>query len=162
MSDITEKIKDFLCKMFVPYELIQHGPTHTSEDSARERGDDLSIGAKALLMKVDDDFVMFVLSASLQVDSKRIREITGAKKIRFANSGELFTFTGLKPGAVPPFGRPIFPVDLYVDESVAQKTVIAFNAGSQTTSMKLQTSHYMRLVDAAVVKFSRPKMVPLD
>ncbi|MFT4552082.1 MAG: Ala-tRNA(Pro) deacylase [Chlamydiales bacterium] len=155
MSDTTEKIKDFLCKMLVPYQLLQHKPTYTSEDAAQERGEDLSIGGKAILMKLDDDFSLFVLSASLQIDSKKVRKLTGAKSIRFATDEELYKATGLKSGAVPPFGRPVQPLDIYIDDSIMKNAEIAFNAGSLTTSMKIQTIHYMRVVDGPVVSFSK-------
>lgn len=155
MSDTTEKIKDFLCRMFVPYQLLQHKPTPTSQDAANERGEDLAIGGKAILMKVDEDFALFVLIASLQIDSKSVRKLTGAKSIRFASEEELEKLTGLPSGAIPPFGRPIQPFDIYIDDSILKNGEIAFNAGSLTTSMKIQTTHYMRVVDGPVVSFSK-------
>jgi len=50
--------------------------------------------------------------------------------LRFASREELLELTGLVPGSVPPFGRPILPFPLYVDTGIAANDRIAFNAGS--------------------------------
>jgi hypothetical protein len=40
---------------------VEHAPTETSEESAEVRGEALHVGAKALLLKTDDVFRLFVL-----------------------------------------------------------------------------------------------------
>jgi Ala-tRNA(Pro) deacylase len=53
--------------------------------------------------------------------------------------------TGLVPGSVPPFGRPILPFDLYLDEALRTNDRIAFNAGSLTDSIILAMPDYLRI-----------------
>jgi hypothetical protein len=48
-----------------------------------------------------------VLPANCKADSAAIRNELGVRKTRFANREELWELTGLVPGSVPPFGRPI-------------------------------------------------------
>ena len=119
------------------------------------RGEDLRIGGKALLIKVDDEFRLFVLSASLRVDSQAIRGHLSARRTRFATSEELAELTGLVPGAVPPFGRPILPFALHVDPSITENDRIAFNAGSLTDSIFLKVEDYLRVAQPEVFPFSR-------
>ena len=152
---ILESITQFLQKQGIPFSTVHHEETRTSEESARARGEDISIGGKALLVKIDDAFRLFVISASQRVDSKKIKVHFGAKSIRFANEEELRRFTGLTPGAVPPFGRPIQDLDLFVDESITRNTKIAFNAGSLTDSIIMQTEHYLRAAKPTVLSFSQ-------
>jgi len=139
----------------VEYRELHHEPSRTSEESARVRGEDLRIGGKALLIKVDSEFRLFVLSAALRVDSQAIRTRFEARKTRFATAEELKQLTGLVPGAVPPFGRPILPFDLYVDPSILANERIAFNAGSLTDSMFLNVADYLKVAKPEVFRFAR-------
>ncbi|MFA6439149.1 MAG: YbaK/EbsC family protein [Bacteriovoracaceae bacterium] len=136
------------------YRTVHHAPTFTSEESARARGEDVKIGGKAIVMKIDNVFKLFVLSASLKVDSKKIRERFRVKSIRFATKEELMELTGLVPGSVPPFGQPILPLELYIDHSILENEKIAFNAGSLTDSVILTTKDYLSIVQADRFLFS--------
>jgi prolyl-tRNA editing enzyme YbaK/EbsC (Cys-tRNA(Pro) deacylase) len=96
-----------------------------------------------------------VLSAARQLDSAAIKQYFGTKKSRFATGEELLRMTGLTPGAVPPFGRPVLPFDLFVDGSILENDRIAFNAGSLTTSIIMSVKDYMRVAQPTVFDFSR-------
>jgi prolyl-tRNA editing enzyme YbaK/EbsC (Cys-tRNA(Pro) deacylase) len=104
---ILDEIRGLLEEAGAEFRELHHEPTLTSEDSARVRGEELRVGGKALLLKTDQDFRIFVISAARRVDSGAIRRHLSLKKTRFATSEELRELTGLVPGAVPPFGRPI-------------------------------------------------------
>ena len=150
---ILQKIREFLDEHGVPYRELHHEPTLTSEDSARARGEDIRIGGKALLIKVGDDFRLFVLSAALRVDSQAVRSRFGVRKTRFATAAELKAITGLAPGSVPPFGRPLLPFDLYVDSSIVENDRIAFNAGTLTDSIFMTVADYLRVAKPTVFRF---------
>ncbi len=151
---LIERIRSWLTSEGVHFREIHHEPTHTSEESARARGEDLRIGGKALLIKVDGEFRLFVLSAERKLDSDSIKRQFAAKKTRFATAEELTGLTGLVPGSVPPFGQPILPFALYVDPSVFENERIAFNAGSLTDSIVMTTEDYRRLAGAVVFHFA--------
>ena len=139
-QSVLQRLHDLLSESGIEYRELHHEPTPTSEDAARVRGVDLSTGGKALLLKVGGEFRLFVLSASQKVDSEAIRNHFHVRKTRFATADELREMTGLAPGAVPPFGKPVLPFDLYVDTSILANEVIAFNAGSLTDSISLSLS----------------------
>jgi len=152
---VLDSIRALLNASGAIYREVHHPPTLTSEDSARERGEDLRIGGKALLLKVNDTLRLFVLSAARQLDSNAIKQHFAAKKTRFASPDELRELTGLVPGSVPPFGAPILPFELYVDESILENEKIAFNAGSLTDSVIMRVTDYLRIANPAVFKFSK-------
>jgi prolyl-tRNA editing enzyme YbaK/EbsC (Cys-tRNA(Pro) deacylase) len=133
---------------------VRHQVTRTSEESAVARGESLSIGGKAILMKVGEEFKLLVLSASRKIDSSAIKSRFAVRKMRFATSEELLEHTGLVPGSVPPFGKPILPFDLFIDTSVLQNERIAFNAGSLTDSIIMKTSDYRAVAGGEVFAFS--------
>jgi Ala-tRNA(Pro) deacylase len=151
---VLDQIRAWLTREGVRFREIHHAPTRTSEESAQARGEELRVGGKALLLKVDDDFRLFVLSADRKLDSAAIRERFGGRKIRFANPEELMRLTGLTPGSVPPFGEPILPLPLFADPSVFENERIAFNAGSLTDSIVMSIEDYRRLAVPEVFRFS--------
>ena len=151
---VFEQICTLLAERNIAYRTIHHHPTFTSEESALARGEEIKTGGKAIVMKIDNGFKLFVLSAALKIDSKKIKQHFGAKSIRFAAKEELFELTGLVPGSVPPFGAPILNLDLFVDTSIIENEKIAFNAGSLTDSVVLATSDYLSVITAEQFTFS--------
>ncbi len=155
-EQVLQSIREMLDARGVEYREVHHEPTFTSEQSAAARGESIRIGGKALLLKVGDEFKLFVLSAVLKLDSKAVRQHLGVRTSRFANKEELAELTGLVPGCVPPFGEPILPFKLYVDESVTRSERIAFNAGSLTDSIILSTEDYIALAQPEIFRFASP------
>lgn len=154
---VLDSIRQLLDAAGIERREVHHPPTRTSEDSARERGEELRLGGKALLMKCGGEFRLFVLPADCRADSGAIRQHLGIGKLRFATAEELRELTGLVPGSVPPFGRPVLPFDLYLDETLCNNTRIAFNAGSLTDSMILAMDDYLQVArPAGVFAFARP------
>ena len=151
---IYAKINALLDAAGVHYKTLHHEPTRTSEDSARARGESIAIGAKAILMKIDKTFYLFVISAAKKLDAKKIRKHFKAKKSRFATVEELQSMTGLVPGSVPPFGRPILDFDLFVDQSVFQNDRVAFNAGSLTDSVIMSSEDYRSITQPEILEFA--------
>ena len=116
----------------------------------------MHIGAKALLLKTDDVFRLFVLPADMRLRSAAIRHRLGVKRTRFARRDELEELTGLVPGCIPPFGEPILPFELYADELVGQETnKVAFNAGSLRHSILMSATDWERIAKPVRFRFSK-------
>ncbi len=144
-TPVLPAIRELLTNAGIAFRELHHEPTYTSEESARIRGEELRCGGKALLIKTDEEFRLFVLPADRKLDSGAIRRELSARKQRFATKEELAELTGLVPGSVPPFGKPILPFDLYLDAAIEANPRIAFNAGSLTDSIILAVPDYLRV-----------------
>jgi len=157
MTDqVLASIRALLSSEGIDFREICHPPASTSEESARVRGESLAVGAKALLVKTDDVFRLFVLPADLQLDAKRVKQELKIRSVRFATREELLELTGLVPGSVPPFGKPVLPFDLFGDTAIGSvEDKVAFNAGSLTTSIVMKASDWK--VVANPVQFSFAK-----
>ena len=152
-----EQIRDFLRDAGVSFREVEHEPTRTSEESAAARGEDLKVGAKALLLHTGDVFRLFVLPADQKLDSRAIRRELGVKKSRFATVDELQELVGLAPGSVPPFGEPILPFELYADEALGMETgKLAFNAGSLRNSIIMAASDWEAIARPKRFRFAKP------
>jgi prolyl-tRNA editing enzyme YbaK/EbsC (Cys-tRNA(Pro) deacylase) len=154
---VYQAILSLLTDEQIEYRVLHHPPTFTSEESARARGEDLRVGGKAIVIKIGEELRLFVLSAVCKVDAAALKQRFGVKKIRFASPEELHAATGLVPGSVPPFGRPILPFDLFVDPSILDNSKIAFNAGSLTESIIMAVEDYLRIAKPLVFPFASQK-----
>src|SRR5690349_15798460 len=104
LHSVFDRLRPLLDVNGVAYEVLRHEPVYTSEEAAAVRGTSLSSGAKALICKADERFVMFVLPADRKLASKEVRKREGIKSLRFASREEVQQITGLAPGSIPPFG----------------------------------------------------------
>ena len=84
-------------------------------------------------------------------------KILKTSKLRFATGEELYNLAGVTKGALPPFGREILPIDLYLDRSILLNEKIAFNAGLLTKSIIILVEDYLEMVSPIVCDFSKFK-----
>ncbi len=154
-QDVLGKIRGLLASKSIQFREVHHAPTRTSEESAQARGEDLSVGGKGLVLKIDNTFKLFVLSAARKLDSAAIKNYFHTRSIRFATVDELMDLTGLVPGSVPPFGKPVLDLELYVDNSIVHNEKIAFNAGSLTNSIIMSTKDYLDVAHPQIFPFSK-------
>ncbi len=152
---MTARLVRFLEEAGVPFDVIEHAPVRTSEEAARVRGTALEDGAKALVVQTGDRAVHCVLPAHRRIDNAALRTILGTRTLRFATPEELLKLTGCMPGAVPPFGN-LFDLPVFVDEELAGRERIVFNAGSNEVSVTMRGADFLRLAGATVRRFARP------
>jgi prolyl-tRNA editing enzyme YbaK/EbsC (Cys-tRNA(Pro) deacylase) len=161
-TDILTKIRNSMLETGIAFREVEHQPTFTSAESALARGEDLKVGAKALLLRLDDHFANFVLPADRQLDSAAVKRHFGAKRTRFATSDELRELTGLVPGSLPPFGHPILPFELFADSSMGVDVDrIAFNAGSLTVSIIMSAIDWEAFAKPQRFAFVKPRVPAL-
>lgn len=135
----------------VPYRRLDHAPVFTSEEAARVRGTTLRSGAKALVVKADEQFLMFVLPADRRLDSKGLRQRHGWRSLRFASRDEVLELTGLAPGSIPPFGS-LFGLATWCDARLLDEPELNFNAGDHAVSLCLASADYRRAEAPRVVR----------
>ncbi len=149
------RIRQLLKHAGVAAREVEHVPTATSEESALARGERLYVGAKALLLKTDELFRLFVLPADAKLDSAAVKSELKLKKLRFATREELFELTGLVPGSVPPFGTPVLPFELFADCNIGSKEdKVAFNVGFLTRSMIMTATDWKQVAQPRVFRLA--------
>ncbi len=152
-STVFDRLIALLADHQVDFDVLEHEPVFTSQQAARVRGTSLASGAKALVCKVDDEFVMFVLPADRRLASKTARKHLQARSLRFANPAEVLRWTGLKPGSIPPFGS-LFGLTTYCDQRLADQPRINFNAGDHARSLSISYADFQRVEQAQIGLFA--------
>ncbi|MGB5491804.1 MAG: YbaK/EbsC family protein [Woeseiaceae bacterium] len=150
----AQQLKSFLDKHHVKYNTISHSPEYTAQRTAQRAhipGKEL---AKTVIVKVDGEFAMAVLPASMHVSLNRLKKATGADNAEIASEAEFeCLFPDCELGAMPPFGN-LYDMGVYVAEQLSEDDEIAFNAGSHTELVQIAYSDFDKLVHPKVVALS--------
>jgi Ala-tRNA(Pro) deacylase len=140
------RVIKYLKKEKVKYTILKHATAYTAQEvaaSASIPGDQL---AKAVMVKLDGEMAMAVLSASCRINFDHMKKTLGVKKAELATEKE---FTDLLPdcegGATPPFGN-LYDMKVYLDEALTKQELIAFSAGSHTELIQLKYKDFEKLV----------------
>jgi Ala-tRNA(Pro) deacylase len=151
----VKKLKDFLDQQQIPYVTCIHSTAYTAQQiaaSAHIPGKEI---AKTVMIQLDGKMSMVVVPASYRVDLDQLKEVSGAKKVELANEDDFKNlFPDCEVGAMPPFGN-LYDMPVYVSESLAEDTEIAFNAGSHRELIKLAYSDFERIVKPKKARFSK-------
>jgi Ala-tRNA(Pro) deacylase len=133
---VFDRLNAWLNGSGVSFTVLRHEPVFTSEQAAAVRGTPLASGAKALIVKAGDNFLLLVLPADRKLDSRKARDALRVKALRFASKEEVLNFTGLQPGSIPPFGS-LFGLSTYCDPALGNNASINFNAGDHAISIQM-------------------------
>lgn len=139
------------------HDVLEHAPLSgagSAADAVRLRGTPLRMGGKALLLKADGNYLVAAFSASRRLHSNTLRKALGVRRMRFASREELLDATGLVPGCVPPFGRPLLPFPLFADPSLLENDAIAFTPGLLTCSVVTPAEVWQELAQPTVLHFT--------
>ncbi len=153
MDSVFDRLKGKLTAAAAEFDVLRHGPVYTSEEAAAVRGTNLASGAKALVCKADERFVLIVLPADRKLASKLVRKGEGVKSLRFATREEVEQLTGLAPGSIPPFGS-LFGLPTWCDEALAREQRINFNAGDHSISISLSYVDFVHVEQPRVGKYA--------
>lgn len=149
---VVQKIIELLKTQNCWFEIFEHEEVRTSEEAAKTRpGYSLRQGAKAIVAKADDNFVMLVFPADQKFNSKKVKQGLGVKDIRFATPDEISEITdGIQIGGVPPFGN-LFGLVVYADPTLFENEKIVFNAGDRKFSLAIKSADYKTLVNPKII-----------
>lgn len=147
----TQTLKSFLDSNHVKYTTITHSPEYTAQEiaaSAHIPGKDL---AKTVIVKIDGDFAMAVLPASMHVSLPCLQEAAGTNNAEIASEEEFEElFPDCELGAMPPFGN-LYDMPVFAAKELTQDEEIAFNAGTHSELVQLAYRDFDKLVHPKVV-----------
>ncbi|MFY9906028.1 MAG: YbaK/EbsC family protein [Terriglobales bacterium] len=150
-------LRDFLDLNRIPYVVISHSVAYTAQSIAaltHTPGKEL---AKTVMVMVDGRLAMAVVPASFRVDLSRLKRYLEADSVELATE---FEFRGRFPdcetGSMPPFGN-LYGMDVFVDETLAEDSQIAFNAGTHRELVRMRFADFRNLVKPAIIPLAARK-----
>jgi Ala-tRNA(Pro) deacylase len=147
----TRRIREYLDGNGARYVVIAHSPAYAAQEVAASAHVPGRSMAKVVVAVLDGRLALAVVPATRDVDFEALREATNSANARIADESEFADyFEGCKLGAIPPFGN-LFGVETFVALSLARHPQIAFNAGTHTDVIVMNTEDYLRLAQPTLL-----------
>lgn len=153
---IYKKLFNYLEKNKVKYEPISHRVVYTAYDLAQTLRADLKEIAKTLIVKVDRNYVLVVLSAAQMLDFGKLKKLLKAKKIEIAKENVMKTVFKIKPGTITPFGS-LYKVPVYLEKSLLKLKNLIVGGGSYIDSLKMKVADLVKLEKPIIGVFGKKK-----
>ncbi len=162
---IPKKILNYLEKNKYKFEIIEHKTTYTAWDTSQTEKIKPQEVAKALVMKIDSDYVLALLSGNRNLDKQKLLKIINAqrkknkekiyKKIDFAKEAWMKKNLPGKVGAVPPFR--FLKLEIYADNLLLKNKKIYLGSGDYTMAIKVNVNQYAKIENIVKGSFSKAK-----
>ena len=134
----------------VDFQIHDHKPLFTVEDSENLRGEIIGAHSKNLFLKnKKNNFFLFSCDENAKVDLKKFSQSINAKNLSFANEKYLENYLGIKPGSVSPFALlndKENVVEFYLDEKIAKSEKINFHPLVNTTTITMKTNDFINFI----------------
>lgn len=133
------------------YEVKEHAPLFTVEDSKSLRGSILGAHSKNLFLKdAKGQFYLLSVEENTIVDLKKIMNFIGSKKLSFAKAEYLESILGIEPGSVSPFAL-INDVDkkvlFFLDKNFLNYEKLNFHPLVNTATVNIATSDMIKFIE---------------
>lgn len=151
-SKVFRKIKNLLEEEKVEYKFSRHEPVFTSRQAAKQRGELLCQGAKALVFIADKKPILIVIPGNLKVDTRKFKKGQQVKDLSLASKEIVEKTTGLEIGAIPPLGN-VMGIPTYLDKKLTKQKEIHFNPGIHTGSITIKPADLVRLANPIIDSF---------
>ena len=140
-----EKIRDFLKKENIHYDVLEHNRAFTALEIAQAQHLPWHQVIKSVIVHADGKQILCVLPATHKIDFTKLKKVTKTQEVSLATEQEAANlFPEVEVGAMPPFGRSA-GITVYVDKGLEENEAIAFNAGTHTELLKIKFKDYIKI-----------------
>ncbi len=147
---ISSKLKAYLDKENIHYEIAKHPLAYTASEIAGSRHIPGKKMVKSVIIKSKGAFVMCVLPAIHFVDFEKLKAVLGSNELELAEEKEITAlFPDYDVGAEPPFGH-LYGLKVYADLALESDKEIFFSAGTHTDVVKIDYADYKKLAKPIV------------
>ena len=152
-----EEVRQFLAAHGLEKQI--HSFSESTENAylaAEALGVELGQIVKSVVFLADGKPLLVLMSGDMNVDTKKLKNLLGVRKVRMADAKTVAAVTGYPVGAVPPVAhRQIIPT--YLDESLRRFLNIYPAAGTTQNMFCTTFEELSRLTAAEVTDVSAPK-----
>ena len=114
----------------------------TALDAANSLNCEVGAIVKSLLIKIENDFLLCLVSGDKRCSLSKLKKISEKKNVRMASADEVKSQTGYTIGGVSPVGH-INKIQIFIDNSLSRFTDIFAAAGHPNVIFKI---NYEKLI----------------
>ncbi len=144
----VQQFQEFLDKNKLNYKIIEtDGSTHTAVEAAKEQSVPVSNIVKSLLVKVDDEFKLFLVPGDKRLDLEDVKKTQKVLEVRMATADEVKKITGYSIGGVPPFGHKN-RLATVIQEGFTDKSQLVAAAGAGNALFRIELKDLRDIINA--------------
>jgi Ala-tRNA(Pro) deacylase len=152
---LSNQLQKFLDSHQAKYAVSSHPTAFTAREVASAEHLPAREVAKVVVLFGDGKYHMVVVPANRLVDFQEVRHTLALSQARLATEDELARlFPDCELGAMPPIGA-LYGLPVYLDSSLLDEQMIAFNAGTHRNVVHMRTEEYRRLTQPTIVSLAR-------
>lgn len=129
--------------------------TKTAADAAAAIGCEVAAIVKSLVFEVDGQPVVAFVPGDRRLDTHRLAEAAGGRKVARADLDTVREATGYAAGGTPPFGHAR-PLRVFADEALRRNDPVWAAAGTPTTVFAISLDDLDRLATPVWTDLSTP------
>ena len=114
----------------------------TALDAANSLNCEVGAIVKSLLIKIENDFLLCLVSGDKKCSLNKLKKISEKKNVRMASADEVKSQTGYTIGGVSPVGH-VNKIQIFIDNSLSRFTDIFAAAGHPNVIFKI---NYEKLI----------------
>lgn len=144
-----QKVVELLDSNKVEYKLFTHRAALTYDDLAQVQKETGFFGteAKCMVLKVDEEFIVYITLQGNRVNFDVIKEYLEVKKVRLATPEELKEYFGAEPGCAYPFGFDS-QYNIYIDPKVYEQEWLLFSPVLPTKTIQAKGNDLRKLFES--------------
>lgn len=147
---ISEKVKEYLEKEGIKFEVSDHPLAYTATEVAGSQHVPGKQMIKSVIVKSNGDFLMCVLPAIHLLDFEKLKKVVGDENLKLADESEIAKlFPEYELGAEPPFGH-LYGLKVFADQILEEDVEVVFNAGTHTGVIKISFEDFKKLASPTI------------
>ena len=158
---ISKKLINFLKKNKIKFKEIKHKKVFTAFDKAKTLKLPEKLVGKTLVLKINGNYVILLLTANKNLDKAKFKEIVNewrkkskkkpVKKIVFATETWMKkNLKGTKVGAIFPFGN-LWGLPTFIDKSIFKNKKIIISGGDYNFSIEINPKIFKKLIPDLII-----------
>jgi len=132
------------------YDLHEHAPLFTVEDSNKLRGKIKGLHSKNLFLKnKKNKFYLFSCEEFTKINLKTISKSLGLGNVSFAKEEYLLKLLGIRPGSVTPFAllnNIENNIDLYLEDKMCESEYINFHPLTNKATVTIKSKEFIEFM----------------
>ena len=121
----------------------------TALDAANSLNCEVGAIVKSLLIKIENDFLLCLVSGDKRCSLNKLKKISEKKNVRMASADEVKSQTGYTIGGVSPVGH-INKIQIFIDNSLSRFTDIFAAAGHPNAIFKINYEKLIQITNGDV------------
>lgn len=151
----AQNLLDFMTHLGIGYELYNHAPVFTVEESHKIDQDIPGTHTRNLFLR-DKKETMFLVTLrhDTLIDIKKLSTLLGAGRLSFGSPERLWTYLGVKPGSVTPLSilnDTEGKVRLILEKGMMDSNLVNFHPLDNSMTVGMQPSELMTILEKQAI-----------